>query len=416
MRRRKPQSRFNRALVPILIPLAVVVGTACEDAAETDGADISAQAESRDSAGVRIVENARPADDSRLPWRIGPAPAVSIGVESGEEPYMLHEADDVLTLPDGRIVIANTGTNELRVFDATGAHQATWGGAGEGPGEFAALAGVDTWPGDSIVAWDGRTGAISVFDSDGRFGRSFVLETGEERPLTPRFAFSDGSFLGLTAEATGDGYRRSEVSYERRAADGAMLLSYGTHPGRESFFGFAGGMPIMLAGLPFSRFLVEEAWGDLVIVSPNDHYEIRAYDGADGSLAMIVRREHANRAPTYAEAEQLFEDNLARTSLPEQALNTFREAFPNVPLVELFPAYDGILVDGLDHLWVREAKFTGTERPAPLWTVFNPDGQALGFVETPAGLTVLEIGSDYILGHTTDDLGVESVQIWELER
>ena len=411
MRRRQPRSGFNGALIRLLMPLAAIGGTACEDAE-----DVAVRSEPWDSAGVRIVENPRPADDSRLPWRIGPDPAVSIGVESGEEPYMLFDANAATKLADGRIVIANTGTNELRVFDANGAHQATWGGAGEGPGEFAALAGIDTWPGDSIVAWDGRTGAISVFDSGGRFGRSFVLETGGDNPLTPRFAFSDGSFLGRTADASGEGYRRSEVSYERRAADGATLISYGTHPGRESFFGFAGGMPIMLAGLPFSRFLVEGAWGDLVVIAPNDDYEIRAYDAADGSLARIVRREHTNRAPTRAEATQLFEDNLARSSVPEQAAEVFREAFPDVPLVERFPAFDGILVDGLNHLWVHEAKLTGAERPAPLWTVFDPEGRALGFIETPAGLTILEIGSDYVLGHTTDDLGVESVQVWELER
>ncbi|MYG80556.1 MAG: hypothetical protein F4187_01730, partial [Gemmatimonadetes bacterium] len=36
--------------------------------------------QSRDSAGIRIVENVRPPDDSRLPWRIGREPSVSIGV------------------------------------------------------------------------------------------------------------------------------------------------------------------------------------------------------------------------------------------------------------------------------------------------------------------------------------------------
>ncbi len=411
MRQRKPLSRVNGALKRLLIPLAAIGSAGCENAA-----DIPVRSEPWDSAGVRIVENLRPADDSRLAWRIGPDPAVSIGVESGEEPYMLYDADDAMKLADGRIVIANTGTNELRTFDASGAHQATWGGAGQGPGEFTALAGIDTWPGDSIVAWDGRTGAISVFDSDGSFGRSFVLETEGENPLTPRFAFGDGSLLGRAADASGEGYRRSEVSYERRAGDGATLLSYGTHPGRESFFGFAGGMPIMLAGLPFSRYLVDGAWGDLVVISPNDDYEVRAYDAADGSLARIVRREHAHRAPTMAEATQLFEENLTSSSVPEQAANAFREAFPNVPLVERFPAFDGILVDGLDHLWVREARLTGTELPAPLWTVFDPEGRVLGFVETPAGLTILEIGADYILGRTTDDLGVESVQVRELER
>ena len=411
MRRRQWQSHFNSALTRVLIPLTVVGSAGCEEAA-----DVAVRAESRDSAGVRIVENPRAADESRLPWRIGSGPVVSIGVESGEEPYMLYDADDAMKLADGRIVVANTGTNELRAFDATGAHQATWGGAGGGPGEFAALAGIDRWPGDSIVAWDGRTGAISVFDSDGRFGRSFVLETEGESPLTPRFAFGDGSLLGRAADASGEGYRRSEVSYERRAGDGATLLSYGTHPGRESFFGFAGGMPVMLAGLPFSRYLVEGAWGDLVIISPNDDYEIRAYDAANGSLARIVRREHTHRVPTMAEATQLFEENLARSSVPEQVVNVLREAFPNVPLVDRFPAFDGILVDGLDHLWVHEARLTGTELPAPLWTVFDPEGRVLGLVETPDGLTILEIGADYILGRTTDDLGVESVQVRELER
>lgn len=43
-------------------------------------------------------------------------------------------------------------------------------------------------------------------------------------------------------------------------------------------------------------------------------------------------------------------------------------------------------------------------------------GQALGFLETPAGLTILEIGADYLLGRATDNLEVESVQVWALER
>ncbi|MYE94691.1 MAG: hypothetical protein F4238_15175, partial [Gemmatimonadetes bacterium] len=90
--------------------------------------------EVRDSAGIRIVENARPADDSRLPWRIGPEPTVSIGEVTGEEAYLLHGADAAVMLPDGRIVVANTGTGEIRVFDAAGVHQATWGRAGGGPG------------------------------------------------------------------------------------------------------------------------------------------------------------------------------------------------------------------------------------------------------------------------------------------
>jgi len=134
-------------------------------------AEASAQA-TRDSAGIRIIENARPADDSRLPWRIGSEPAVSIGEVVGAEAYLLHRANDATILPDGRIVIANTGSNELRVFDSAGVHLATWGREGEGPGEFTNLAGVASWPGDSLVAWNRWTWVISVFDAEGAFLRA----------------------------------------------------------------------------------------------------------------------------------------------------------------------------------------------------------------------------------------------------
>ncbi len=63
----------------------------------------------------------------------------------------------------------------------------------------------------------------------------------------------------------------------------------------------------------------------------------------------------------------------------------------------------------------------GTVEPALaeglLWAVFDPDdAHVLGFVETPEGLTIYEIGEDYILGRVQDELGVESVQLWPLER
>ena len=99
-----------------------------------------------------------------------------------------------------------------------------------------------------------------------------------------------------------------------------------------------------------------------------------------------------------------------------QRLVMARQGYGDMPLVERFPAFRMLLTDPLDHLWVREATLPGIDRPAPLWTVFDPEGRALGFIETPDGLTVFEIGADYLLGRMTDDVGVESVQVWALER
>ena len=376
-------------------------------------AKASAQA-TRDSAGIRIIENARPADDARLPWRIGSEPAVSIGEVFGAEAYLLHQANDATILTDGRIVIANTGSYEIRVFDAAGVHLTTWGREGEGPGEFTGLSGVEPWPGDSVVAWNNSTWVISVFDAEGVLGRSFTLDS-EAGALEPRAVLKDGSILGRTGEVVGGECRRSRETYELRRGEGASPVGFGTHPGQEFSVGLVEGIAVR-GLLPFGRSPWEAQWGGRVILTTDDNYEIRAYDPSTGALARIVRREYEDRAPTREEIEEALEDALKRAGLIGKFLERASRNCGSLPVVERFPAFGKLLTDPLDHLWVREATLPGMDRPAPLWTVFDPEGQALGFIETPDGLTVYEIGADYLLGRATDEMGVESVQVWGLER
>ena len=106
--------------------------------------------------------------------------------------------------------------------------------------------------------------------------------------------------------------------------------------------------------------------------------------------------------------------------LSESDIRTYqaeaRRRYRSTPVAERFPAFTSLVVDALDYLWVQEYEFPGEERPGSLWTVFDPAGRVLGFVETPHGLQVFEIGENYILGHAMDELDVESVQLWPLER
>ncbi len=88
-----------------------------------------------------------------------------------------------------------------------------------------------------------------------------------------------------------------------------------------------------------------------------------------------------------------------------------------MPVGEHLPAFSSIMSDALEHLWVEEYEAPGEERPGVLWTVFDPEGRVLGFVETPEQLEIYEIGGDYILGKAvSEELEVESVQVWPLER
>ncbi len=133
----------------LFLCFAAVGAAACRG--DGEGAEGLHPVQERDSAGIRIVENASPPEGSRLGWRIGPEPSVSIGQREGEDPYLLHLALDAHRLPDGRIVVAHRSSDELRVFDSSGTHVASWGREGEGPGEFLRghLAAVEPWQGDS---------------------------------------------------------------------------------------------------------------------------------------------------------------------------------------------------------------------------------------------------------------------------
>ncbi len=380
-------------------------------APDRDGAPSPATV-TRDSAGIQIVENARPADGSRLPWRIGPEPAASIGVLEGEEPYMLHRVMDGTKLPDGRIVVANNGTHELRVFDAAGTHLANWGGRGEGPGEFLELWQIERWPGDSIAAWYAPRLGMSVFDSDGNYGRTFWLEEVSERFIFGAPA-ADGSVLAIHNPEGGD-----TLIVQLRDAEGRVRSSLGTHPGGEPFRKTVDGRR-MLFWTILGRDPVWAPWGDRVAIGHTQRYEIRAFR-ADGSLERIVRRDLVRRVPAQADIEADIEMRLPIYGLSEAEADAVRaEAMPRyegVPVADYLPAFASIMVDEVSHLWIEEYESVTDDFPMRLWTVFDPEGRVLGFFETPKDWRIFEVGEDYILVGVRDELGVEGVEVWPLER
>ena len=396
----------------IVVALVLVCGVACRQDRRAPAGLASLE---RDSAGIRIIENPKPPEGSRLPWRIGPEPTVSIGELDGEEPYMLYRVFDAARLSDGRIVVANYGSSEVRVFDAAGTHLATTGGTGEGPGEFRSLWRIARWPGDSILAWDFNR-RFSVFDPRGNYGRSFIPQsddnTSERRSLPFVDARSDGTIVyRLEGDADSTVVEIVNGEGERSASLGAhlheeLVVARGSR-------GYTERMPAA-----YSRGLVTSLWGDLIVASPNHRYEIRAFR-ADGTLARIVRREHVPRIPSDADKQFFVDREIAlrdAPDIPDELLEEVRRVFGSVPAAETFPAFAAILADDAGHLWVREYEFPREERPAHLWTVFDPEGRVLGFFETPKKLRILQIGADYTLAHSRDELGVEYVRVWPLER
>ena len=401
----------KRSPRPWEIFLLLALPAACESSDDATPYGLHAVVE--DSAGVTIVTNDPPAPDSRLPWRFGAQPSLSIGSVTSGEAYELFRVLDATLLADGRIVIANSGSSEIRVFNADGSHAETWGRQGEGPGEFSGGPGtVALRPGDSIAAQGGYR--VSLFDMDGNHGRDIALDVtllGVVDLLPDGKMFASGSLLLNRRATRSPDLIRSDTEWAVLDVEGARDVSLGEFPAWEDW---AVTMPDGSIGEqthPFGRRTVGTLWGNLLAIGVQDSYEIKVF-ATDGTLVRIVRRDSAPREAKQTELDEYFARQVA--GRPAEVQTRMLNMVKDMPLVESHPAFEEIVGDRAGYLWVREYRMFG--EGDEVWTVFDPEGRIEGLVETPVGLEVFEIGEDYVLGLVEDELEVEYVQLWALDR
>lgn len=372
----------------------------------------------RDSAGVIIVENP-PIPPDAGEWHLGPEPMVEIGVLDGDAAYQLFRVRDAARLADGRVAVVDGGTNELRVYGADGGHLATWGGEGEGPGEFLLMQTLVRWPGDSLAVWDGRTRRITLYSEEGDLGRSFPLP-GIGSTDFPEFAgvlasgdlvLSGQAFFGDDGAPPASGVRRIPVHVAVVDAAGAPVGDVGIHPGQETYIQF-GESTIEVLRMEHARGYVLAPAGGEVIMAPNERFELRFWS-PDGSLARLVRLTEPPRPLTDAVWEAELQRRLEE--VPDRARPRIRAMWDLVPRPDTLPAMSAVLPDAAGHLWIRSFTFPAVDASAR-WIVLDPSGQAVASLDLPAGMEVYEIGTDYLVGMVRDDLDVERVQVWPLRR
>lgn len=92
----------------------------------------------------------------------------------------------------------------------------------------------------------------------------------------------------------------------------------------------------------------------------------------------------------------------------------FRDAYMQMPLPEIMPAFQSLLVDDLGWLWAELYRPVETDQPE--WMVFDPEGRAHGILKTPKGLRIYHIGRDFVLGSWRDELDVDHVRRHRLRR
>jgi hypothetical protein len=94
---------------------------------------------------------------------------LSIGVEEGDEKYMLNEPQDVQVTDDETIYIMDWGDTCIKAYDSEGQYLRTIGREGVGPGEFSTPVYMDISADGKIFLMDGRNQRVVVFNTDGNY-------------------------------------------------------------------------------------------------------------------------------------------------------------------------------------------------------------------------------------------------------
>ncbi len=372
----------------------------------------------RDSAGVKIVENSAPAWKEGEGWRLAAEPALDIGMLDGPPQYQFGRVTGAVRLDDGTVVVGDDQSKDLRFFDRTGRYLKTVGREGGGPGEFKAVGSLAAL-GDSLVVGDYNNRRVSVFAPDGKLVRAVPLDAGGSEDFTiPVGYLGDGSVL-LSSAGTFDGGSKSGVSrdsvrYLRLAPSGGAPREVGRFVGSEMFVQSEGDA-VMVGPRAFGRSAEISVVPDGFFYGSSDTYQIGRYD-ASGRLLRLVRRPLATRAVTPADIERFKEARLKQAA--EVRGGRFRQmqekSLAAMSYPETMPAYGRIQADRAGNLWVSEFQVT-PEDPGK-WTVFDPEGRMLGTVSTPARFRVFDIGEDYVLGVWKDELDVDHVRMFPLEK
>ena len=401
------QSSFV-ARAPTRPSCALLIGSILSTCSGDTEHAVSPSVERWDSAGVRIVESRRPAWEDSSQWSIDPVPLLDFVESAADTAHNFYQVRGMLRLSDGSFAIANRGSHEVRFYSPEGRYRGATGRRGEGPGDFTRILGISLTTSDTLVVLD-NSERMTVLGPNGSFVR--VVRIPDSRLMHALGNDQVVVMLRPTADYMGGpGLVRQPTALWRYDLAGVQLDSIGETDGNEdySFLTESGrsgwGLPL------FAKAAVVTTWGNRIYRGNANAMQVEELSSS-GQLLRILRLPDypLDLTPGTIEAER-------RVRLGDNPHPLIREIVDQLPDPERRPAYRQIVVDATGAIWLRPFLDRSELGRAEAWLVLDSDGTWLGYVDVLAGLGIMRLEGDVLMGVWTDSLGVEHPRVYRLRR
>ena len=345
--------------------------------------------------------------DTSSGWRL--VPAGVIGGETGT-PGELIDPGSIAVDVAGRVYVADSKPEIIKVFGPDGAFLHTIGREGEGPGEFkTAFIGVH---GSKLVVHDPSLSRTTVFDTSGALIKSWQTSCCYYGSI----GLDTAGRISILTMTTPE--QKRSVNYTRYTLDGTLVDTiFVPQAGEPKYWTVKQGKSSMMAtGIPAAPRMVSapNPFGGLLFGYSADYRIVSSPNGRD-TTAIFGRAwtaEPVSGAWRHAEVERM----IARQgkNWPEASL---REAFREDEIPSTFPAFDGIWVDGTGSRWVRRTN--GSDTLTTRFDVFDSVGRYLGpvrFARNVSPYGAVTLTADDLYAVLESDQGTPAVMRYHIER
>ncbi len=367
-------------------------------------------------------------------WRVSSSPIISIGHVDGPEPYLLYDVTSLRVTSRGRIIVANAGTREVRVFDSDGVFVEAVGRRGQGPGEYQHLTGIELFARDSMIVFDRDLRRLSVFSPSGQFLRSFLVEApaGSTAPVEALVGVGDGKAVLVGARYRDPPEYAGRTGIERipntifsvDLTDGVVKLATDVSGTERGYIVRGSGMSF--APLPHRRWAVIAAFSGGLVVGDNALPTVRVLT-PNGALQRAFDVPFAIHQLSNEERVAGIDRIMARyPDLPSERVAEQGRAILGFGGPMVAPRYARIIPDNDGRFWVQEYQPSGSEQEMRFVGI-DQDGVPFASLRIPSGLataaefdvpsnTRLQIDAERVYGVWKDEQDVEFVRVYKILR